>query len=256
MFPKVIIIGGYADEYEYQNTEYDVDMKMIFNHNCLIDEDKFIVYSNVPKQYDFIYNAAFTPYKRHDLCLDLQNGVLVTYEPMNNNFRYEGKHLEEYYEFMIQQLQQYNFLPNVFMSNYRFLDTDEICKLMNKSYCGLCLSSIEGAMGTSMEYLLCGLPVITTPNYGGRNYFLKSTNSITINSKTELKDTIQLIKRNHDAMKSLDIRLDAITNITLMRKTVYITLKNLISLKTPYDEFYNILKDTDTQLKKPIYLYI
>jgi glycosyltransferase involved in cell wall biosynthesis len=39
---------------------------------------------------------------------------------------------------------------------------------------GLCLSPYEGAMQASMEYLLAGLPVVSTPARGGRDTFYRS----------------------------------------------------------------------------------
>ena len=36
----------------------------------------------------------------------------------------------------------------------------------------------EGANYSTIEYLLSGLPVISTPNQGGRNYWLNSENSV------------------------------------------------------------------------------
>lgn len=35
--------------------------------------------------------------------------------------------------------------------------------------CGLCLSKVEGASFVSIEYLLCGVPVVNAPNIGGRD---------------------------------------------------------------------------------------
>lgn len=37
---------------------------------------------------------------------------------------------------------------------------------------GLCLSAVEGGMYASVEYLLCGLPVVNTENRGGRDEWL------------------------------------------------------------------------------------
>jgi glycosyltransferase involved in cell wall biosynthesis len=44
--------------------------------------------------------------------------------------------------------------------------------LYNRASCGLALSALEGAMRASVEYLLAGLPVVTTVNKGGRDYYL------------------------------------------------------------------------------------
>jgi len=54
----------------------------------------------------------------------------------------------------------------------RWFSPEKIAGYYNRSRAGLCLSDCEGAMYVSAEYLLCGLPVVTTPNIGGRDYFL------------------------------------------------------------------------------------
>ncbi|MDF3073372.1 MAG: hypothetical protein K0S54_1039 [Alphaproteobacteria bacterium] len=54
---------------------------------------------------------------------------------------------------------------------YRWLASHEVVEWCNRSHVGLCLSASEGAMRASMEYLLCGLPVVSTPSIGGRDIF-------------------------------------------------------------------------------------
>jgi glycosyltransferase involved in cell wall biosynthesis len=44
---------------------------------------------------------------------------------------------------------------------------------------GLCLSEVEGAMFSSIEYLVAGLPIVTVPNRGGRDYFFDADYCIT-----------------------------------------------------------------------------
>jgi glycosyltransferase involved in cell wall biosynthesis len=42
---------------------------------------------------------------------------------------------------------------------------------LNRARVGLCLSATEGFMHASAQYLLAGLPVVTTPSVGGRAIF-------------------------------------------------------------------------------------
>ena len=62
-------------------------------------------------------------------------------------------------------------------SGYRNLDAAELCHWLNRSRTGLCLSEREGAMFASIEYLLCGLPIVTTPSIGGRHVFFEADTS-------------------------------------------------------------------------------
>jgi hypothetical protein len=52
---------------------------------------------------------------------------------------------------------------------YRQLEVREIPAWLNQARVGLCLSAYEGCMRASAEYLLCGLPIVSTPNIGGRD---------------------------------------------------------------------------------------
>ena len=53
----------------------------------------------------------------------------------------------------------------------RDLNTEEVRRILVQSRCGLALSAQEGAMYASGEYLLAGLPVVTTRSRGGRDAF-------------------------------------------------------------------------------------
>ena len=44
-------------------------------------------------------------------------------------------------------------------------------RVYNQAAVGLCLSAVEGAMYSSMEYLMAGLPIVSTPSLGGRDVY-------------------------------------------------------------------------------------
>ncbi|MEQ1840138.1 MAG: glycosyltransferase, partial [Verrucomicrobiales bacterium] len=48
------------------------------------------------------------------------------------------------------------------------LQPEEVNQAINRAHVGLCLSPSEGAMFASTEYLLAGMPVVTTESEGGR----------------------------------------------------------------------------------------
>lgn len=56
----------------------------------------------------------------------------------------------------------------------------EIVRANTRARVGLCLSEVEGAMLASIQYLLCGLPVVTTPSRGGRAVFFDAQNSVVV----------------------------------------------------------------------------
>jgi len=51
-------------------------------------------------------------------------------------------------------------------------------EIVNRASCGLILSALEGANYASSEYLLCGVPVVTTKSLGGRDEFFDSRHVI------------------------------------------------------------------------------
>jgi hypothetical protein len=129
----------------------------IVNHNCFLDYDKFKII-DTPKIYDAIYTARFSPFKRHSLCHQVDNLALVA----GNAWGQE-----------IQTKPKSSFL------NEQPLTPDEVIVKINESRCGLILSEFEGACYSSSEYLLCGIPVVSTWSHGGRSIWYNSYNSIT-----------------------------------------------------------------------------
>ena len=57
---------------------------------------------------------------------------------------------------------------------WRRFNNDEVCNVLSASRCGVILSAEEGACFAAVEYLLCGLPVVTTPSIGGRDAMFDS----------------------------------------------------------------------------------
>lgn len=138
------------------------------HQNAFLDQRIFNIIDGSPKEYDAIYNARLDRFKRHMLASKLNNVGLIYYSPA-----------KEKKEGLAYKAELKNNLPNaVFLNEHpetgmdRFLSPQDICQLYNKSRVGLCLSDLEGGMYAATEYLLCGIPVVSTHNIGGRDYFL------------------------------------------------------------------------------------
>jgi len=115
--------------------------------------------------FDAIYVARLEPYKRHQLAREIENLALM--------FDARFDQTQSAYDLEVTRL-----LPNARYLNfeksagqYVSLDPDARAQRMNQARCGLCLSKEEGAMRVSMEYLMCGLPVVTTRSKGGRDRY-------------------------------------------------------------------------------------
>jgi glycosyltransferase involved in cell wall biosynthesis len=61
---------------------------------------------------------------------------------------------------------------------YTDVSPDQVCRVINQSRVGLILSEDEGGCFASSEYLMCGIPVVSTPSRGGRDVFYDSANSL------------------------------------------------------------------------------
>lgn len=194
------------------------------NHNCMIDETKFAVVAKPDLVFDAVYNARLHPCKRHWLAKDIDSlGLIYTAPPHRNE------------EFFAYQDQIKTWLPKATYCNgpisrdptldkYCRFDIPKLSELYNWSGTGLCLSSVEGAMYVSTEYLLCGLPVVTTRNVGGRDVFLNSGNSIRCNDDSlEIAYAVKwLIKEQRDRYA---IRNDAIQHMTTHRERLAAILR-------------------------------
>jgi tetratricopeptide (TPR) repeat protein/2-polyprenyl-3-methyl-5-hydroxy-6-metoxy-1,4-benzoquinol methylase len=132
----------------------------LVNHNAFIDERSFTIRDDVPRLYDAVYNARASAYKRHSLATDIAKLLLVI----------GGWPRSEEVAWLR------GVLPNAEIANLRDgsffnLEPNDLARTLNSARCGLCLSAVEGAMLASVEYLLCGLPVVNTANSGGRDWF-------------------------------------------------------------------------------------
>jgi glycosyltransferase involved in cell wall biosynthesis len=131
------------------------------NHNAFLNEDVFDIRPSEEKRYDAIYNAALSSYKRHHLCARIRSLALIAYRDVASQ-----QYIDE-----IRALLQHADWVNRAGTEFHWLREWEVCQFLNQSRVGLCLSRQEGAMFASTEYLLCGLPVVSTHSLGGRDEF-------------------------------------------------------------------------------------
>ena len=124
-------------------------------HNAFLDPRRYPLAKRNKRKYDALYIARITPFKRHELALKVNNLHLI------GSFSEKER---DYFESTIARFSHARWSQKV----PSFLIGREI----GKAACGLALSAIEGAMFSCGEYSLCGVPVVTTRNMGGRNTLL------------------------------------------------------------------------------------
>lgn len=126
--------------------------------------EHFFVPGNENKEFDAVYAAQMAPFKRIPLAAGVKNLNVVTYQ------------LGE------AEWDLHKYAPEMSHAHFnrQFITQESVREIYQKSKVALALSAFEGAMWASCEYLLCGLPVVSTPNRGGRDRYFESWYAPTI----------------------------------------------------------------------------
>jgi hypothetical protein len=188
---------------------------------AFVDETQFDILPDEPKQFDAVYNAALVPFKRHALCIGIPSLALIYH-------RYHPDRMSEPgYERRLRALLPQATFVNELGGEYRLLDAPEVARWHNRARVGLCLSEAEGAMRAAVEYLLCGLPVVSTPSVGGRDRVLDPAWSRIVDATPAAVAgaVVDMIRRNIDPRRiragAFDrLRPDRVRLLNLIR-TIY-----------------------------------
>ncbi|NKX44003.1 glycosyltransferase family 4 protein [Roseicyclus persicicus] len=111
-----------------------------------------------PGEFDAVYVAVLEPYKRHALAAAIDRAMLVYWRPTPADILRVMADLPRA-EFINHRLGD---------GAYRALSGPDYAGQLARARVGLCLSEREGPMRASIEYALCGLPIVTTEATGGR----------------------------------------------------------------------------------------
>ncbi|WOI58447.1 hypothetical protein [Palleronia sp. LCG004] len=189
------------DEFDRARTRFPEETCVFFNNAALLNERHFQLSSGA-KEFDAIYNARANDFKRHRLTREVGNKAFLCYD-----WKWADLDLRE-------------LSPREIFRNVKGL---EVADIVGRGRTGLILSAEEGACYASLEYLLCGLPVISTPSIGGRDEFYTPQNSIICDPSPEA--VAQAVKT---ALSKLDdtvfdparIRADALARMAWFRENL------------------------------------
>lgn len=132
------------------------------NHNCWLDYNIFKL-KNIDKKYTMVMNCRpEREFKRPYLARAVPNIAYIKGKLYKINDSYDYSEL------------QYSFINEIRIS------PEKVNDIYSESYCGGIFSSKEGACYSSSEYLLCGLPVVSTVGRGGRDTWFNEDNSIIV----------------------------------------------------------------------------
>lgn len=137
------------------------------NHNLMISENVFRPLPDVRIEFDAVYNGRISPIKRHHLAFEIERLAHVTYSI--------GELPAAAARAFVRRLQAQSPLHHIVNPIVDGLPgrltSAEVNRAYNQAAVGLCLSASEGAMYSSMEYLMAGLPIVSTPSIGGRDVY-------------------------------------------------------------------------------------
>ena len=211
------------NEYVKEEIEKKGYSVILLNLNSLVDYNLFNI-GNVEKIYDFVINARPFKWKRVYLAAELSKLAYIKgYDWAQNDTTWTGE----------DELQDATIFSHIHQS--------EVSRILNQSRVGLILSGNtggdqqglnEGANYATIEYLYSGLPVITTPNQGGRNFWLNSDNSLVCEPSIEAvnsnsKNALLMLERND--FNSHLIRAQAILTAHKLRLNFIERVNSLIT---------------------------
>jgi hypothetical protein len=126
---------------------------------AFVDERLYFPELERPKIYDAVHTARTDSFKRHELAHGVNNLALITYTIFGST------------DSVAEVARAYRGLRYINYTNeggLKLLDAAGVRRVLSQSRCGLLLSAAEGANNATVEYFLCGLPLVTTPSQGGR----------------------------------------------------------------------------------------
>jgi glycosyltransferase involved in cell wall biosynthesis len=213
----------------------------LFNQNMHECEHEFKPV-NTQKIYDAFYAAQARGFKRMHLARLVKKLYILTYgcQSYTND---EGNDLSL-------------FEPLIAHANWNktFIhERDKISKLISSSYCGIALSKKEGAMWASVQYLLCGIPLVTTPSRGGRDYFYDDDYVVLVkdNPKCILEGVNLTKKRVYNPYK---IRNKVLKKMIKHRyEYLDFIMDNFLNKESNRDELYDFIWGSEIGIKKHLY---
>lgn len=155
------------------NTEHETRLLLaqglpaeFLNKNFTVSEQIFRPLDGVEVEFDAIYNARFVPDKRHQLAALVPRVAYVTYVEKNRLPDFTTIHRA-----IMARTPAHALLNEVVNGSPVPISRDEINKASARAAVGLVLSPVEGSSYASMEYMLAGMPVVSTPSVGGRDVY-------------------------------------------------------------------------------------
>jgi len=167
LHPRHRIVMMCNTEAEAELVRAQGEAAFVYNKAVNTSELVFRPLDGATLEFDAIYNAQLASWKRHELALGIGNCGFLFYRGIASTSESEAA----------LRARHGKLAPgHVFINEVNEegrpvrLPPEEVNRHLNRAAVGLCLSAEEGAMFACTEYLLAGLPVVSTPSRGGRDF--------------------------------------------------------------------------------------
>ena len=204
---------------------------IILNQNTFLESDVFGgggSHDIAHKKYDMVMNCRPEKWKRPELASLVSNLAYI-----------EGRCFDK-----LQYVSPDVLRPK--FKNNRRLAIEEVAEVYNESICGGIFSAGEGACFSSSEYLLSGLPVVSTKSRGGRDIWYDEFNSVIVDADPEsVKRGVDecITKVRSGVFNGKKIRERHIALAEEMKKRFVAEINRLFKV-------YDIGHDADTYIQK------
>lgn len=195
-------------------------------HNALIDYGLYHPAPEAEKKYDALINSRLDEFKRHILAKRIDRLAIITYFAHKTPLQVSLGYLN----YLKRNMPQADFLNFSKDGSFAWLSKQEIAKISSQCHVGLIMSSLEGGCMAACEYLLSGLPVVSTKNQGGRDLFLPPEYSITVEPNfKEVRDATEELKSRD--LNPYDVRAACIKLIDKYRDNYLTAWQSIYDLE-------------------------
>ncbi len=141
---------------------------LLLNHKLTVSDEIFRPLPDVPVEFDAVYNARFVVEKRHELAALIPSVAYLAYVEGQSSRQREFRRLRS----QVLAAGAGHVLVNDLADGLPVrMPAEGVNRVLNRAAVGLLLSELEGASYAAVEYLLAGLPIVSTPSRGGREAY-------------------------------------------------------------------------------------
>lgn len=165
---------------------------VFLNKNMTVSDYIFRPLPRVAVEFDAVYNARFVPDKRHELAAAIPRVGYITY--VDDVSVGQAQFLWQSSKALWRN-RNHAVLNRRQGGSVEPMSKEEVNAALARASVGLVLSEVEGSSYASIEYLLAGLPVVSTPSKGGRDVYFDSEHCIVCEpDPAAIRDAVAALK--------------------------------------------------------------